>query len=319
MTTKPASDEGVEISGDANSVVSAHSNNAEEKECKEGGPGKSAQSADEPSIGVRESVIVGWARVMVIAVIVYSTLGVALGVFDYMTKTEEKTFANRFKSDSFKILESIGSTFDRSLGSVDAFAVNMVSSAKESNQTWPFVTLSDFPVKSSKLLTLSKGILISPYYYVTHEQRPHWNTYTAEHNSWVEDTFDVQEQAFNKTYFGSMNRDWVKPDDIWHFDGPARDNDLYSPGWQPYPVVAGTSPFYSWDYWFYLDASGKRMHETHRPVITSAFNLPDLNNSEEVAYVASNSEWYRDYLPPDRDPYEPYSDILYVRKVLEGP
>jgi hypothetical protein len=275
-------------------------------------PDENASNLPEACIGAKESRAVRWIRVIASAVILSSTLGVALGVFNYMTSAERRTFVYRFKSDSYKILESIGSTFDRSLGAVDAFAVSMVSSAKDSNQTWPFVTLSDFPVKSSKLLSLSKGILISPYCHVTDQQRPLWNNYTSNNDWWVETSFDVQEKAFNKTYFGSLNRDWVKPRDIWHLDGAARENEFYYVGWQQYPAVAGEFPFYSWDYWFYMDSSGKRMHETHRPVITSAFNLPDPDDPEEMAYVESNAEWYRDYLPPDRDPSEPYSDILYV-------
>jgi hypothetical protein len=308
IDTKPAraNNNDPALSGDDKSAGSVRSNDFDEQE------GHDENKVEEAGIAANESKAVRWIRVIAIAVITFSTLGVALGVFYYMTNTEKKSFAYRFKSDSYKILESIGSTFDRSLGSADAFAVNMVSSARESNQTWPFATLSDFPVKSSKLLTLSKGVLISPYFYVTHKQRPLWNKYAEENNGWVEATFDVQEKAFNKSYFGSLNRNWVKPDDIWSYDGTVPDKELYCVGWQQYPVVASEFPFISWDYLFYLDASGKRMHETHQPVITSAYNLADPNNPDEVAFVESNAEWFRGYLPPDRDPSEPYSDLLYV-------
>jgi hypothetical protein len=309
---KTLSNDDASVSGDDKSDGSMKSKNFDQEDDHESILSQNVNKVQVASIAANESKAVRWIRVIAIAVITFSTLGVALGVFYYMTHTEKKTFAYRFKSDSYKILESIGSTFDRSLGSVDAFAVNMVSSAKESNQTWPFVTLSDFPVKSSKLLTLSKGVLISPYFYVTHDQRPLWNKYAEENNWWVEATFDVQEKAFNRTYFGSLNRNWTKPDDIWSYEGTAGEHELYCVGWQQYPVAAGGFPFYSWDYLYYLDASGKRMHETHQPVISSAFNLPDPNNPEEVAFVQSNADWFRDYVPPDRDPAEPYSDLLYV-------
>jgi hypothetical protein len=299
--------------GEEKSVLSVHSNDVDQHQDSQGqrNADKDGNKEAESGIAAKESKAVRWIRLIAIAVVVLSTMGVALAVFFYMSNSERETFAYRFKSDSFKILESIGSTIDRSLGSVDAFAVNMVSSAKESNQTWPFVTLSDFPVKSSKLLTLSKGVLISPYCYVTHEQRPLWNNFTARNNWWVNETLNVQEKAFNKTFFGSLDKVWNGVDDLWHFDGPARENEFYYVGWQQYPVIAGDW-LYSWDYWFYMDSSGRKVHETHQAVITSAYNLPDPNNAEEVAYVKSNAEWYRDYLPPDRDPYEPYSDILYV-------
>jgi hypothetical protein len=295
------------------SVHSLHSNDDVVDE-RQGHPDKNANKAvAEAGIGAKESKAVRWIRSLAIAVIVLSTIGVALAVYYYMANSEKKTFAYRFKSDSFKILESIGSTFDRSLGAVDTFAVNLVSTAKQSHQTWPFVTLSDFPVKSSKILTLSKGVLFSTFTFVTHQQRAMWNNYTFHNDEWVDESLDVQELALNKTYFGPINRNWTKAEDIVQNEGVAIDNDVYWVSWQQYPVVP--TPYYapySWDYWPYLDVSGKKMLETHQPVISSAFNLPNPNNPEEVAYVEDNAFYYRDYLPPDRDPTEPYSDMLYV-------
>jgi hypothetical protein len=300
--------------GDGGSVYSRHSSDNDDREDYVDSNKNANKAVAEPGIGAKESKAVHLIRALAIAVIVLSTIGVALAVFYYMTNSEKKTFAYRFKSDSYKILESIGSTFDRSLGSVDTFAVNLVSTAKQSDQTWPFVTLSDFSVKSSKILSLSKGVLFAMFTFVTHQQRATWNNYTIHHDQWVDESLDVQEQALNKTYFGPIKRNWLKAEDIDHNEGPAAKSDFYWVGWQQYPVVP--TPYfapYSWDYWPYLDVSGKKMLETHQPVISSAFHLPDPNDPEDVAYVESDTEYYRDYLPPDRDPSEPYSDLLYVR------
>jgi hypothetical protein len=299
------------VFGEESSDVSKNSD-LDEREGIAGAQGKDSKKQGETSIAAKESKAVRWIRVVAIAVVSFSTLGVALAVFYYMSNTEKDNFSHRFKSDSHKILESIRSTFHRSLGSVDAFAINVVSSVKESSQSFPFVTLADYPVKASKLLTLSRGVIITPYYYLTHQQRPAWNEYTKNNTWWVNETLDVQEKAFNKTYFGSTTREWLRSDDLWHYDGPAKKNDFYYVGWQQFPIVPDGGVLYNWDYWRYLDAIGKRMLLTHQAAITSAFNLPDPNNPDEVAYVESNAEWYRDYLPPDRDPYEPYSDLLYV-------
>jgi hypothetical protein len=270
---------------------------------------KDAKSA----IAAKESKAVRWIRILAIAVIVSSTLGVALAVFYYMTNTERDTFKYRFKSDSYKILESIGSTFDRSLGSVDSFAVSMVSTAKQSNQTWPFVVMSDFPVKSSKILALSKGVLFTTYSYVTPEERPLWSNFSTSHDEWVEESLDVQEAALNKTYFGPINRNWTKPAGIYGDHGLSTGPDMSCPAWQQFPVIPIGYPSYGWDYSLYMDVSGQRMVETHQPTISSAFHLPDPDNPDEVAWVELSAEYYRGYLPPNRDPYEPFSDVLYVR------
>jgi hypothetical protein len=305
---------------DEHSVDSLVSNNIDIGEENDESPKNANKAAAAADIGAKESKYVQWIRALAIAVIILSTLGVALAVFYYMTNTENKTFGYRFKSDSYKILESIGSTFDRSLGSVDAFAVDLVSTAKQSHQTWPFVTLSDFPVKTSKILALSKGVLFTTYTFVAHEQRAVWNKYTNQHDQWVGESLDVQEKALNKTYFGPIKETWLKSYDIADMDGPSAENDFYWVAWQQYPVVPTSYfPPYNWDYGQYLDASGKKMLETHRPVVTSAFHLPDPNDPDEVAFAESESEYYRDYLPPDRDPSEPYSDLLYVRDCVVSP
>jgi hypothetical protein len=298
---------------DNESVLSEHSNDQEAEMKSAVDDGRSGNKLLEGSIAVKESKAVRWIRAIATAVVVFCTLGVCLSVFFYMTNSEKDTFEYRFHSDSYKVLESIGSTFDRSMGSVDSFAVNMVSSAMESNQTWPFVTIANFPVKSSKILSLSKGMLFSMYHYVKDEERSLWNNYAITNDNWVLDSVEVQEKALNKTFFGPINRKWVKSDDIWNYDGAAPKNQFYYAAWQQYPMIPGDGLFYSWDYWLYLDASGKKMHETHRPAITSAYNLPDPTIPEEVAFTESSVDWYRDYLPPGRNPYEPFSDLLYVR------
>jgi hypothetical protein len=303
------------VSRDENSFCSLHSDDPDEANVAVAN--KERNDGQESRIAVKETKAVRYIRAFAIAVIVLCTLGVAFAVFYYMTNSENATFRYRFKSDSYKILESIGSTFDRSLGSVDSFCVNMVSTAREANRTWPYVTVSDFAVKSSKILTLSKGILFASYHFVTHQQRPYWGRYSINNDGWVNKTFDVQRKAFNKTYFGPLQNNWTQADDIVDNNGVEPENEYYWPSWQQYPVISAGGTVYSWDYEQYLDLSGKRMIETHQAAITSSFNLPDPNNPDEVAYTEVSAEWYRAYLPPGRDPYEPSADLLYVRPLMQ--
>jgi hypothetical protein len=303
-------------SGDENSVCSLHSDDPGEQQDNAAVANKERNDGKESRIAAKESKAVRYIRAFAIAVIVLSTLGVAFAVFYYMTNSENATFRYRFKSDSYKILESIGSTFDRSLGSVDSFCVNMVSTAKEANRTWPYVTVSDFAVKSSKILTLSKGVVFASYAYVSHQERTSWNRYLINNDGWVNETFDVQRKAFNKTYFGPLKGDWTQARDIWDNHGVAPEQEYYWPNWQSYPAIAAGYDIYNWDYEQYLDLSGKRMVETHKAAITSTFNLPDPNNPDEVAETELTAEWFRVYLPSGRDPYEPFVEVLYVRHLM---
>jgi hypothetical protein len=267
----------------------------------------------EERIAAKESKAVQWIRAVAITVIVLSTVGVAMAVFYYMTDVEQTTFRNRFKSDSHKILESIGSTLDRSLGSVDAYTVSLVSLAKQSDQNWPFVTMSNFPVQSSKILSLSKGVWFVNYHYLPHEKRQRWKNYTMSNNGWVDESIDVQEKALNKTYFGPIERDWMLSEDVFFSLEPEVEREFYVVQWQTYPVVSPDWPAYNWDYWEYPNDSAKRMLETHQAAISSTWHLPDPNDPVDVEYNNESAEFFRDFLPPDRNPHEPMTEVYYVR------
>jgi hypothetical protein len=299
--------------GDEDSVVSEQLNDS--AETRRQGTFNGTAKEQNTAIAAKESRAVRWIRVVAAAVVVLSTLAVALFVFKYMSFTEKKNFTNRFNADSLKILEGIGSTFDRSMGAIDSYAVSLVSSAKQSNQTWPYVTLSDFAVRSSKILRLSKGILFATHVYVDRRQRASWSSYSVTHDSWVEESLDVQEDAWNTTYFGKMGRNVTKSEDIYHTFGEAPENEFYLVQWQTYPVVPSQTGYsvYNFDFWEYPGPSAQAMFDTHQPVISRSYNIPDVNDPRDV-YADSYAAYYRDFLPAGRDPYEPLSEIYYVRK-----
>jgi hypothetical protein len=278
----------------------------------------SATKEQEGGIAAKESEAVRWIRAIAIAVIVFSTAGVAMAVHYYMTGVEKNTFRNRFKSDSHKILESIGSTFDRSLGSIDAYAVGLVTLAKQSNQDWPFVTMSNFPVQSSKILSLSKGIWFVNYHFLPHDRRPAWKNYTARNNAWVEECVDVQENALNKTFFGPIIKNWTLSEDVFFSLEPV-EREFYVVVWQQFPVVSPDWPVYNWDYWEYPNEVAKRMLETHRAAISSTYHLPDPNDPVDVEFNEESAEFFRDFIPSDRNPHEPLTEIYYVSSILRFP
>ena len=80
---------------------------------------------------------VSCSRALILAVLACSTVGVALGVYFYVSLAEEQSFENQFHEDALKVLESIGTSLDFTLGAVDSFVVNEVSYAESHNWTWP--------------------------------------------------------------------------------------------------------------------------------------------------------------------------------------
>jgi hypothetical protein len=124
--------------------------------------------ADNVQIASAENNLVFWIRMIVLAVLVISTVSVALVVYFYTSNTEQD-FEEQFMSDSLKVL-TLSALAWTSPGAVDNFIVKAVSYAKYSNSTWPFVTIPDFAVQA-KLLGSSAAISFNVYPLVSKNQR----------------------------------------------------------------------------------------------------------------------------------------------------
>jgi hypothetical protein len=70
---------------------------------------------------------------------------------------------------------------------------------------------------------------------------------------------------------------------------------------------------YNFDFWEYPGPSAQAMFDTHQPVISSPYNLPNLSDPTSFEFINAYSEFYGEYAPPGRDPSEPLSEIYYVR------
>jgi hypothetical protein len=85
----------------------------------------------------------------------------------------------------------MGRSLDRTLGTIDAYTASLVSSAKSSNQTFPFVTIDDFAFRTEKTRLLTDSVTISIQPLVQPAQRRAWEEYAATNNSWVNETMTL--------------------------------------------------------------------------------------------------------------------------------
>lgn len=90
----------------------------------------------------KETKAVYRVRLLVFGVLLSSMAAAAILVFINLTKEETDSFRKQYHEDATKVLASLKNTFEITLGGFDAFVVSTVSEAKDSNETWPFVTVS---------------------------------------------------------------------------------------------------------------------------------------------------------------------------------
>ena len=190
------------------------------------GPGEvKSESEKEEVIAKDETIAVLRLKLVVLLVLVLSAVGVALSVYFYTSGSEQTQFEQHFVDASHKVLEAIGSTLDTTMGSFDGIVATLVSTARDGNHSWPFVTLPNFAFRMSKVLPLSNAIYLSVYPVVTPAQRQEWEEYSFKNQFWVNESMAVQETW--KGYHGPVIYDWV-PDPVIHGNfGPVPYNERY--------------------------------------------------------------------------------------------
>jgi len=196
------------------------------------------------------------------------------------------------------------------------------------NQTYPFVTIDNFAVQAGKLLKNSRAKYITTYNYVVKEQRKEWEAYTKSHNSWIDQSIDVQNrnpeykgpkfspEFLAENYTSPGNYDFIHGYDEFFYDGNSTDgldhDGPYLPIWQCIPVLP-LDPIYNWDV---LDDNDYNVTilkaiETHTVTIGEPYLINWDHEEEKTEYNALESEWFKPYLEPGEEAMAPVFDIYY--------
>jgi hypothetical protein len=167
------------------------SSSLEESSAAEGG--NDSISGEPEVIGQKETKDVFRFKLVVLLVLIFSAFGASGAVYHYTSSSEEANFRARYADNSEKVLQSIGKSLDKTVGSFDGIAVAFVSYARSTNQSWPFVTLPDFALRMSKIMPLTDAININVLPIVSSRQRELWEAYSVQHDYWVNEGMKIQE------------------------------------------------------------------------------------------------------------------------------
>jgi hypothetical protein len=157
-------------------------------------------------------------RMLLILSLATSAIVMSCFVHKYIATHEKNKFHNVFYNDANKVMEAVGSSLERSLTTLNAFALAYVSHAatvadyngnrNDANITWPFVTLPNFALLASKLLPLTDGVFVSMQPIVCPSHKAHWEEYSLQNDYWVNETLNLQEVWDG--YYGEINYNWRK-------------------------------------------------------------------------------------------------------------
>ena len=153
-------------------------------------------------LGNQETRAVKGLRILLLIVLILSAMVAAFGIYFYISNVEETTFEKNFQSSAHKVLESIGESLERTLKAFDGFAISIVSHARATNQSWPFVTMPDFTIRSAKVLSSSEATYLTVAPLVTQQEREQWELYSMQNDHWVNGSIQLQE---NYDLFHGLN------------------------------------------------------------------------------------------------------------------
>ncbi|CAB9518478.1 Receptor-type guanylate cyclase gcy [Seminavis robusta] len=290
--------------------------------------GRATENASNKAVllGKRESKAVFSSKVLVFGVLLLSAVVVAVVTYKFTSQAEVNEFETAFEQDARKVLESLGASLDKAIAGVDAYVMTMLSYARDTNQTWPRVTIPDFEARSGKFLDLTKAAVFMEFILVTPETRPEWEAYTAKEGpTWAQNSIDYLRannlfqdvyDARNVTDESIVYLDFVHDYSAWGVENPvglpANHSGPMLPMWQSAPLVP-TSPVYNWDLATVAEnESVLHCIQAHQTSISRAYMVASEN--DDPAIKVENEAWadyFSNYISPHEEAMEPLSDFYY--------
>ena len=250
-------------------------------------------------------------RLLLLFVLLLAALGVSLSVFFYLDNEEEAKFQDQFQNDASKLLDSIASIFDNTLGPGDSLTVNLVAYARQTqtltNQSFPFVTLPSYGLQASKMLRVAKAFHVHTSFIVEENKADAWKEYADSQLHHIDEALDILDS--DPDWTGEIYRDYERCYDIYTLGGvpvdtPTNYTNTYIPNWMEYPVLGnynglGNCP-YNYDHWRlpYIAVALQHMMQTQQVVVG---NFPaanyDLSDPAQVEQKGHSDAWVLAHFP----------------------
>lgn len=152
-------------------------------------------SKEEEALAAKETRAIRRLKFIVMLILLASMGLVGWAVFSWTSGSEQREFEQQFQEDSKKVLATLGNNLERILEAMDAFSVSIVSLARTTKQTWPYVVIPDFAARAEKIRDLTGAVYINTYHSVAEHERELWELFTSlpDAHAWVNESLALQE------------------------------------------------------------------------------------------------------------------------------
>ena len=167
-----------EISLDDN-LIPCDSTTCDESKFSDGDDDKQAQFSD------KESKNVNRLRLLVFLVLTLAAVAVAITVYQVVRKSQQTEITTRFQGVSGRVIDAFISIPNDKIGPLGSLRVAYTAQARDTNSTWPFVTLTSFQQRASIVKRLTESLHVALLPVVEQKDRTAWEAYVPRRTSWM--------------------------------------------------------------------------------------------------------------------------------------
>jgi hypothetical protein len=128
----------------------------------------------------KESVAVNRLRLLVFGVIMVAAVSISAIVYIITKDGEDKEFESQFHGMSEQLVSTFEGIISYRISVLGGLRVSAISHAMDNNNSWPFVTLSNFQQRAATSKRMSKSVYVGIHPIVEENNRAKWEEYVAQ-------------------------------------------------------------------------------------------------------------------------------------------
>ena len=141
---------------------------------------------DQEGFAARETKAVHRLRLLMILVLLAMAVEAASMIYLFSRNSEKGEFENEFGSAGAKVLAGFQDDFLRKLQAMDSLSKSVASFARNTNATWPYVTVPDTAELFQPYLDLTHAAALTIMPFVPSRERADWESYSVSEQGWID-------------------------------------------------------------------------------------------------------------------------------------
>ena len=162
------------------------------------------------SLARKETRVVNVLRVAVLFALVSTAALISAVVYRYTKSEEHENFVTNFEQSATQVVESFHGVVERNMAAIATLSTSITSYAKNTNASFPFVTVPDFELLGADLRVTSSSHLVYFCPKITNANRLQWEEYALEHRFQAND--HQREAAFRTQQ--DIEYGFISPEEI---------------------------------------------------------------------------------------------------------